>query len=220
MALHELALELLLDIAPRLLGASFSPRTVTPQLVHVCTAVIKPVGTFSATGMLDGAMQKKIGVASNGRGEMRIVFQRQSKMSLVVGLIHRQTQAAQQLGVDQGLVRAPNGIALNGSKLSGFWVLPPAHFQTAAAQKLLKGLQLVGRRRLVHTKQHGQLLPANKPGRFNVGGNHQLFNQPVLIAPALQVNIDNLPFSSNLNSACCESKSSAPRRSRSRRRMR
>src|SRR5690625_6668790 len=75
-------------------------------------------------------------------------------MSLVVGLIHRQTQAAQQLGVDQGLVRAPNGIALNGSKLSGFWVLPPAHFQTAAAQKLLKGLQLVGRRRLVHTKQH------------------------------------------------------------------
>src|SRR5690625_5946093 len=101
MALHELAFELLLDIAPRLLGASFSPRTVTPQLVHVCTAVIKPVASFSATGMLDGAMQKKNGEASNGRGEMRIVIQRQSKKSLVVGIIHRQTQTAQQQGADK-----------------------------------------------------------------------------------------------------------------------
>ena len=92
---HEFAFEEIHCVARCFVGTAFGHRAMFAFFHHAFCAVAVIVARAALQLVANGAMHQQIGIAANGRGEMRIVFEGKAEMAAIFRNVNCLTHAAQ-----------------------------------------------------------------------------------------------------------------------------
>ena len=110
-------------------------------------------------------MDSQVRVTADGAGEVGIVLQHQTVVSLGLFLVHSLGHAAQHTGVDDLLIGSAAHALQNGAQLlGGGHILGKVVVDAAGLQQPVQALQLFGVGLLVHAVHKGNLLHPGKVG--------------------------------------------------------
>ena len=178
---HELALQERDHVARGLVGAALAQRAVLAERRHLGGTVAEAVGAAAREHVADRAMRQQVGVAANGRCEMRVLAERQPEVTDVLRLVRRLRQRAD----DHALEHRGVGAALHllqelGQTLRVERALGVEQQATGREETLeLENPFLVRLR--VHPVEPGHLVALQESRSFDVGGDHAFLDQPVRV---------------------------------------
>ncbi|KCB33243.1 hypothetical protein L543_1089 [Bordetella hinzii L60] len=188
--LDEPALEPGLDIARGLVGAPFAGRQDEAELFPDGMLMLAlaaaddhrlglQVGHIALAGQqgLDDAMREQIGIAPDGRSEVRIGRIGQAEMAHVVRAVDRLLHGAQAHGLQQREIRTSAHRIEELAVVLGRGRIATAQGQGHGAQEIAQSLQALGRRAFVDPVQPGMLAALHEVGRAGVGGQHAFFDE-------------------------------------------
>ncbi|MPL88767.1 hypothetical protein SDC9_34794 [bioreactor metagenome] len=128
----------------------------------------------------------QVGIAADGRGEMRVRAQRQPEvaevMRRVIGLRHR----PQRRDVDELVELAALGLRQQPVQMRGLQHLALGQRKARGLRHLAQGLDLVRARLLVHAVEQRPAQPFELLGRRDVRKHHEFLDQPVRVEPFLE----------------------------------
>ena len=140
-------------------------------------ALAQPVGADQR------AMDEQVGVAADRRGEVGVGRQRQPEMAEPLGPVARLHLRAEQLLHD---LLAALGLAeplddpVERARLDH---LPERELDAEGVQIILQRDELLAARRLVDAVHDRRLLRLQRAGGGDVGGDHEILDQPVSVEP-------------------------------------
>ena len=164
------------DFARRFVGAALVLRTMRTERIPIGFNILAAL-----QHRLDRAMHQEVRIAADRRGEVCVLFIRETKVAdvvrVVLRLLHRaQHDAGNQLCIGAALdqLRKP-GVVL------GLRIVTATERQPHTAEKLTQIFQLRRCRPGVNAVQRGMLVRLQISSRTDVGGEHAFLNQLVRI---------------------------------------
>ncbi len=178
---HELALEPR-DGVPR--GVVRSPlrhRAVLAESVHVPGRVREAARFLAREHVLDGAVDEQVRIATDGRGEVDVLRQREAEVATIVRLIRCARHRAKEHGLDQRVVGLTPDALDHSGEVPGFEVSDPRKGRTEGLEESLQFLELLWRRSVVYAVQRRELVATQEARSGDVGRDHALLDHPVRI---------------------------------------
>ena len=206
--LHVVALEPVLDVARRVVGAPFGQRAVHAQFGPAGAARLI---ARARDARLDRAVHEQIRIAPDRRGEMRVGVVTEAEMPVVLGAVDRLLQRAQQHRLQQVEVGAPLDLRQQLRVVAGVGCCPPPSDSAERGEEFLERVQLLRRRAFVHAVQRRVFLLQQVFRRADIGGQHAFLDQLVRLVAHDRNDRSILPRASNFSSSSTVSKSIAPR---------
>ncbi len=137
LVLHVVALEPVLDVARRLVGAALGQRAMHAELGPAAAAGLV---LLAGEHGLDGAMHQQVGIAPDRRGEVRVGLVAQAEVADVVRAVHRLPQRAQHHGLQQADIGTALDLREQLRVVAGVRVVAAAQRQRAIPREIRAAL--------------------------------------------------------------------------------
>ena len=195
MILQELALEPGLDVAGGIIRPALGHGTVHAVSHHVALVIGEDIfpgherrtalayhglgAHLGANDVADAPVHQQVRIAADRRGEVGIGRIVEAEVTLVLRLVHRLAQGAQQHGLNDVDVVAGLHFIQQLAVVGRGRLVAAAQVQAQLAQEAPQVLQLFRSGALVHPVQHRQLVLFIEARGGHVGAQHALFDNLV-----------------------------------------
>ena len=128
-------------------------------------------------------MDDEIGVAPDGRSEMRVPAQVEAEMAVVLVAVFGLRLRAQNHLVDQGLDRLPAHAAQDAVEMRRAHALALRQLDADGAQELDQIVELLHARRVMGAIEQRRMRGFERLGGGDIGEDHELLDQPMRLEP-------------------------------------
>ncbi len=153
-----------------------APKVCSSTVLYLC-----PEGDCGSDRRFDGAVNQQIGIAADRRGEMRVLFERQSEMADVGLLIHRLRQGTNDQTFEQRAIRSCRQPIHQLPKFPRTRALGKLCPDLQGVHHLLQLRDPLLLRLAVHAVQTAGLGKPQRRRRLDIGGDHAFLDQAMRI---------------------------------------
>ena len=173
---HEIGFQPVFHVAAGFVRTPFAIRTMRAQLLPVARVI-----RFIRQNRLNRTVHQQIGIAADGRCEMRVIVVCQAEMAFVFRFIHRLLHGAQQHGLQGFAVRALGNLFRQFAVVFRFGLVTAAQTQPQQCQLFAQDGQFFGRGAGMVAVECFVLVAQQEICRAYIGCQHAFFNQFVRV---------------------------------------
>ena len=173
---HEIGFQPVFYVSAGFVRTPFAIRTMRAQLLPVARGI-----RFIRQNRLNRTVHQQIGIAADGRCEMRVIVVCQAEMAFVFRFIHRLLHGAQQHGLQGFAVRALGNLFRQFAVVFRFGLVAAAQTQPQQCQLFAQNGQFFRRRAGVVAVECFVLMAQQEIGRAHISRQHAFFNQFVRV---------------------------------------